>query len=123
MPRFITCTSYTASSLVPSGPAGSFTTSFRSATASTIVSPWASAVMPLAQVTSQRQREVELRAALRQMRTAIDRFKDAVDQGRIAQTELSPGSEGYPPDLQTLFRAKAAYDRSRILEAAGRARA
>jgi general secretion pathway protein G len=62
----------------------------------------ASAVMPLAQVTSQRQREVELRAALRQMRTAIDRFKDAVDQGRIAQTELSPGSEGYPPDLQTL---------------------
>jgi general secretion pathway protein G len=62
----------------------------------------ASVAMPLAQVTSQRQREVELRAALRQMRTAIDRFKDAVDQGRIAPTELSPGSEGYPPDLQTL---------------------
>lgn len=62
----------------------------------------ASAVMPLAQVTAQRQREVELRAALRQMRTAIDRFKDAVDQGRIAATELKPGSEGYPPDLQTL---------------------
>ena len=36
------------------------------------------------------------------MRTAIDKFKDAVDQGRIAQTELSPGSEGYPPDLETL---------------------
>lgn len=62
----------------------------------------ASAVMPLAQVTAQRQREVELRAALRQMRTAIDNFKDAVDQGRIAATELKPGSEGYPPDLQTL---------------------
>jgi general secretion pathway protein G len=62
----------------------------------------ASAVMPLAQVTAQRQREVELRAALRQMRTAIDRFKDAVDQGRIASTELKPGSEGYPPDLDTL---------------------
>jgi general secretion pathway protein G len=62
----------------------------------------ASAVMPLAQVTSQRQREVELRAALRQMRTAIDRFKDAVDQGRIATTEVTPGSEGYPPDLETL---------------------
>ena len=62
----------------------------------------ASVVMPLAQVTSQRQREVELRAALRQMRTAIDRFKDAVDQGRIATTELTPGSEGYPPDLATL---------------------
>jgi general secretion pathway protein G len=62
----------------------------------------ASAVMPLAQVTAQRQREVELRAALRQMRTAIDKFKDAVDQGRIAATELKPGSEGYPPDLETL---------------------
>src|ERR671913_1954939 len=62
----------------------------------------ASAVMPLAQVTAQRQREVELRAALRQMRTAIDKFKDAVDQGRIASTELKPGSEGYPPNLETL---------------------
>src|SRR5687768_3942326 len=62
----------------------------------------ASAVMPLAQVTSQRQREAELRANLRQMRTAIDKFKDAVDQGRISQTELAPGSEGYPPDLETL---------------------
>ena len=62
----------------------------------------ASAVMPLAQVVSQRQRESELRTALRQMRTAIDKFKDAVDQQRIAQTELTPGSEGYPPDLETL---------------------
>ena len=62
----------------------------------------ASAVMPLAQVTSQRQREAELRANLRQMRIAIDKFKDAVDQGRISQTELEPGSEGYPPDLETL---------------------
>jgi general secretion pathway protein G len=62
----------------------------------------ASAVAPLAQVTSQRHRESELRTSLRQVRTAIDKFKDAVDQGRIAQTELSPGSEGYPPDLETL---------------------
>ena len=62
----------------------------------------ASAVLPLAQVTAQRQREVELRSALRQMRTAIDKFKDSVDQGRIAATELKPGSEGYPPDLATL---------------------
>jgi general secretion pathway protein G len=62
----------------------------------------ASAVMPLAQVTSQRQREAELRRALREIRTAIDRFKDAADQGRIAATDLEPGSEGYPPDLETL---------------------
>ena len=62
----------------------------------------ASAVMPLATVTSQRQRESELRTALRQMRTAIDKFKDAADAGRIPSTEVQAGSEGYPPDLETL---------------------
>ena len=62
----------------------------------------ASAALPLAQVASQRQRETELRRALREMRTAIDKFKDAVDVGQIPTTELTPGSEGYPPDLETL---------------------
>ena len=62
----------------------------------------ASAVMPLAKVTMQRQREIELRRALREMRTAIDRYKDAVDQGAIPATRIRPGSEGYPPDLETL---------------------
>jgi general secretion pathway protein G len=62
----------------------------------------ASAALPLAQVASQRQREMELRRTLREMRTAIDKFKDAVDIGQIPTTELTPGSEGYPPDLETL---------------------
>ena len=62
----------------------------------------ASAVMPLAQVASQRQRESELRSSLRQVRTAIDKFKDAVDQGLIPSTEVTPGSEGYPETLQKL---------------------
>lgn len=62
----------------------------------------ASAVMPLAQVTTQRQREAELRRTLREMRTAIDKFKDSVDRGLIATTELEPGNEGYPPELETL---------------------
>ena len=62
----------------------------------------ASVAMPLAQVTTQRQREAELRRALREVRTAIDNFKDAVVNGQIATTELEPGSEGYPPDLETL---------------------
>jgi general secretion pathway protein G len=62
----------------------------------------ASVAIPLVQVTSQRQREVELRRELRQMRDAIDKFKDAVDSGAIAQTELKPDNEGYPPDLETL---------------------
>ena len=68
----------------------------------TILLILASAVMPLAQVTSQRQREASLRRELREMRTAIDRFKDAVDQGLIAASELEPGNEGYPPSLETL---------------------
>jgi general secretion pathway protein G len=62
----------------------------------------ASAVQPLVRVTMQRQKEVELRRALREMRDAIDRFKDAADMGMIPTTELSPNSEGYPPDLESL---------------------
>ena len=62
----------------------------------------ASAVLPLAQVTSQRQREAELRRNLREVRTAIDKFKDAVDTGLIPTTELRPDNEGYPPDLDKL---------------------
>lgn len=67
-----------------------------------LVSILASAVMPLAKVTMQRQREVELRRALRDMRTAIDHYKDAVDQGQIPASRVRPGSEGYPPDLRIL---------------------
>jgi general secretion pathway protein G len=68
----------------------------------TILMIMAGAAMPLARVTNQRQKEAELRRSLREMRTAIDKFKDAVDTGLIATTELKPGSEGYPPDLDTL---------------------
>jgi len=62
----------------------------------------ASAAMPLAYLASQRQRESDLRRNLREMRTAIDRFKDSVDQGLIPTTEITPGSEGYPETLQKL---------------------
>ena len=62
----------------------------------------ASAVLPLSQVTVQRQREVELRRALRVIRVAIDGYKDAVDLGVIGGSDVEAGSEGYPPDLETL---------------------
>ncbi|MSO50801.1 MAG: general secretion pathway protein GspG [Acidobacterium sp.] len=62
----------------------------------------ASAIQPLARVTIQRTREAELRRVLRDMRTAIDKFKDAADLGQIPTTALKANSEGYPPDLQTL---------------------
>jgi general secretion pathway protein G len=38
------------------------------------------------------------------MRTAIDKFKDAVDQGLVPATELDPANEGYPKDLDVLVQ-------------------
>jgi general secretion pathway protein G len=64
----------------------------------------ASAILPLTRVTRQRQREVELRRELRTLRTAIDRYKAAVDAGQIGGTDVKLGSEGYPPDLDTLVK-------------------
>jgi general secretion pathway protein G len=68
----------------------------------TILLILASAVMPLAKVTIQRQREAELRRYLREMRTAIDKFKDLADNQIIAPTEIQPGSENYPASLEVL---------------------
>ena len=62
----------------------------------------ASAIMPLAKVTAQRTREAELRRTLREMRTAIDNYKDAADFGKIGSADLKVGAENYPPDLETL---------------------
>src|SRR5438309_11638061 len=68
----------------------------------------ASASMPLAKVTAQRTREAELRRALREMRTALDKYKDAADTGQIGSLEIKVGNEGYPPDLDTLVEGVAA---------------
>ena len=68
----------------------------------TIILILASAVQPLARVAIQRQKESELRRVLREMRNAIDKFKDAADAQLIPSTELKPGSEGYPSDLEML---------------------
>ncbi|MGV3520325.1 type IV pilin protein [Luteitalea sp.] len=69
-----------------------------------IVLVLASAVLPLSKVGIQRQKEVELRRALREMRTAIDRYKDAADLQQISNLELEPDDMGYPPDLETLVK-------------------
>lgn len=55
--------------------------------------------MPVAKFTVKRRKEMELRLALRQMRTAIDEYKRLSDQGMIPVTL---GSEGYPPELEVL---------------------
>ena len=70
----------------------------------TILLILASAILPLAKVTMQRVREAEVRRSLRELRTAIDNFKDAVDVGLIGSTDVRAGSEGYPPDLKTLVQ-------------------
>ena len=62
----------------------------------------ASAALPLARVSMKRQREVELRRTLREVRTAIDRFKDLADQNRIAASEIPFGSQNYPQSLEQL---------------------
>lgn len=55
--------------------------------------------VPMARVQIKRQKETELRRDLIEMRDAIDRYKDAADQNLI---KVEVGTEGYPPDLQTL---------------------
>lgn len=64
----------------------------------------ASAIMPLARVTVQRQKEMELRRDLRELRTGIDHYKDAADQGMLNALELKVDNQGYPPDLETLVK-------------------
>ena len=61
----------------------------------------ASAAMPVARYTVKRQKEAELHRELREMRDAIDRYKDAADQNLI---RVESGTEGYPPDLDTLVK-------------------
>jgi general secretion pathway protein G len=70
----------------------------------TILLILASAILPVGRVAVQRQRELELRRALRELRQKIDLYKLAVDQGQIGGTDVKLGSEGYPPDLDTLVK-------------------
>jgi general secretion pathway protein G len=64
-----------------------------------IITLLASVALPLATMRAQRLKEQELRQDLRDMRAAIDHYKDLSDQGLIP---IEPDSFGYPPDLETL---------------------
>jgi general secretion pathway protein G len=64
-----------------------------------IISILTAMAIPLTKVNIKRQRELVLRRDLWEMRDAIDHYKDAADRGAF---QIKLGSEGYPPDLDTL---------------------
>jgi general secretion pathway protein G len=64
-----------------------------------IVAVLASIALPLAELQVQRQRERDLRQALREVRDAIDAYKRAFDEGRI---ERAVDKSGFPPTLRAL---------------------
>src|SRR6516225_6398480 len=64
-----------------------------------IVSILVGVAVPLARNSIQRQKEIALREALREMRTAIDKYKDLSDKGSIP---AKIDTEGYPEKLQVL---------------------
>ena len=66
---------------------------------SALVAILAAVALPTARFTIKRERESELRMALRQMRGAVDDYKRLADQGMI-QVDL--GTEGYPKELEVL---------------------
>ena len=57
------------------------------------------AAVPIAKNAVAKERERELKLDLWMIRDAIDRYKDAADRGAF---QIKLGSEGYPPDLDTL---------------------
>ncbi|MGI9133208.1 MAG: type II secretion system protein [Rhodoferax sp.] len=70
----------------------------------TIVSLLASVAVPMMELTVKRGKERDLRESLREMRNAIDAYKQATDDGRIKKDALSAG---YPPDLRILVEGAA----------------
>jgi len=65
-----------------------------------IIGLLASAAFPLASMAIQRGKESELRSALREIRSALDAYKAATEQGRIM---MEADKSGYPADLKLLY--------------------
>lgn len=61
----------------------------------------ASVAVPFGQLVQQRQKETQLREALRQIRTALDTYRQGVREGRV---EAPADASGYPPGLDALWQ-------------------
>jgi len=75
--------------------------------ATAIIMIMAAAALPLTMASIRRHKESEVRRELRELRTAIDKFKDLADIGGLSSTELRLGCENYPPSLQILVEGVA----------------
>src|SRR5512141_432276 len=64
-----------------------------------IVGLLSAVALPLPELSVQRNKEHELRQALREIRAALDAYKQAVSEGRVTR---SLGDSGYPPSLKAL---------------------
>ncbi len=64
-----------------------------------IIAVLTSICLPLAEVSVQRKKEDELRVCLRQIRGALDAYRQAFDEGRIKR---EAGDSGYPKSLRVL---------------------
>jgi general secretion pathway protein G len=65
-----------------------------------IIALLTTAAMPLAKLVAQREKEADLRTALRDIRHALDAYKTAAETGHI---KLKVGASGFPPDLKPLY--------------------
>jgi len=66
----------------------------------TILITLSAMALPMARYKVRREKERDLRNALKEIRTAIDKYKDMAEQQQLGQIKL--GTEGYPETLEAL---------------------
>jgi general secretion pathway protein G len=75
-----------------------------------LLSILAAAALPYAEIAVRREKELELRRSLREVRTAIDNFHDDWKSGAISKTGDGPSDDGYPKSLEVLVEGTEAGD-------------
>jgi general secretion pathway protein G len=75
-----------------------------------ILSILMAAALPYAEITVRREKELELRRALRDVRTAIDAFHDDWKSGKISKTSDDASDDGYPKTIDVLVGGAEAGD-------------